>query len=72
MIYPWDTDKPHRCPDCWAATVDRWPSLRSLWIYTCCMCGEQFTRWPVLWVFLPRATIRCVEHNPKLKRWKYL
>jgi hypothetical protein len=36
------------------------------------MCGEQFTRWPVLWVFLPRATIRCVEHNPKLKRWKYL
>lgn len=62
----WNADKPHRCPECHAIAVDAPPAARSFWVFTCCRCDARFTRWPRLARLLPKAGIRCTEHNPKI------
>ncbi|MFJ3283332.1 hypothetical protein [Streptomyces halstedii] len=60
----WNTDKPHRCPDCHTVAIDM-EKPKSYRVYTCCRCGTRFTRWPILAFMLPRVGIRCTEHAPK-------
>ncbi|MEU8740536.1 hypothetical protein AB0K62_13535 [Streptomyces halstedii] len=60
----WNTDKPHRCPDCHAVAIDM-EKPKSYRVYTCCRCGTRFTRWPILAFMLPRVGIRRTEHTTK-------
>lgn len=58
----WNTDKPHRCPRCYAVAIDlerpRW------WrIYTCCRCRTRFGRFPRLAWLLREVGVRCSEHQ---------
>ena len=63
-VIRWNTDKPHRCPDCHAVAVDM--ERPSKWrVYTCCRCATRFTRWPSLALVLRHVGIRCSEHAPK-------
>lgn len=40
--------------------------LRMAWsIYTCCRCGQNFTRWPVLVAVLRQRGIVCPDHREK-------
>jgi hypothetical protein len=59
----WNYDKPHRCPECHAITIDL-EAPRSWRVYTCCRCSCRFARWPRLAWLLPKVGIRCSEHRP--------
>lgn len=61
-VLRWNTDKPHRCPDCHAVAVSI-ETPRSWRVYTCCRCATRFTRWPRLARLLPDAGIFCGEHR---------
>jgi len=61
-VQRWNSDKPHRCPECHAVAVDL--ERPSRWkVYECCMCHALFARWPLLARFLPKAGVRCSEHR---------
>ena len=60
-ILRWNSDKPHRCPQCHAVTVPYKPS--SWAVYECCRCHAQFTRWPRLARFLPNHGVVCDVHS---------
>lgn len=63
IVHKWNSDKPHRCPQCHAVAVDMPLPCHSLWVYTCCGCGILFTRWPFLAKILPSAGVRCSYHR---------
>lgn len=64
-VFRWNTDKPHRCPQCHTVVVNgtlshlRRPRFLSTYsasswaVYECCRCKTRFTRWPWLAVLLP-------------------
>lgn len=61
MVHTWNADKPHRCPECHAVAVPDGPSTWQ--VYTCCRCGELFTRWPLLAPLLPKAGVVCTDRH---------
>ncbi|NRQ36007.1 hypothetical protein HII36_29860 [Nonomuraea sp. NN258] len=63
-VYRWNSDKPYRCPDCYAVAVNM--EIPRWWrVYTCCKCGTRFTRWPVLARFLRDAGVQCSFHRER-------
>ncbi|MFD0902380.1 hypothetical protein [Actinomadura sediminis] len=53
----WNSDKPHRCPECHAIVdSDKPPTWRAA--YECCACGVRFARWPRLAALLPVRTCK--------------
>lgn len=47
VIVIWNGDKPHRCPKCHAVTVTT-EKPRQYVVYTCCLCGTNFSSDPYL------------------------
>lgn len=64
-VYPYNYDKPHRCPECHAITDPR--RLCKWFVVTCCRCGTRFTRWTRLAWLLPRLGVVCDEHRKGFK-----
>jgi len=63
MVVNLNADKPHRCPDCHTITD---PEHKARWrVVSCCRCGCEFTRFPLLSRILPYAGIVCPEHHPR-------
>lgn len=56
-----DADKPHRCPACWAVTIDNGPPRQDL-VYQCCRCGRRFCAFPEDADELAFAGVVCSEH----------
>lgn len=58
-VVKWNTDKPHRCPDCHTCVV--WGESPRWWgVYQCCRCSTVFARFPrTLARFMPMRTGMC-------------
>jgi DNA-directed RNA polymerase subunit RPC12/RpoP len=63
-VFRWNEDKKHRCPHCYAVAVDM-EQPRSTRVYTCCMCGTRFTRWPLLAPLLRDVGVRCSTYGQR-------
>lgn len=55
MVKLWNSDKPHRCPDC-HVIVDTGKPANKWALYQCCHCRVFFARHPRL-VFFRRARV---------------
>lgn len=64
-VLRWNTDRPHRCPSCYAVAVDL-ERPRSTCVYTCCDCGVRFARWPFLGRVLRKAGVMCSVHRVRV------
>jgi len=71
-----DTDKPHRCPACWAVASygERFPwkrqdgtAIRWWRCYRCACCGQRFARW----TWLPDGALYRFLHYSAVSTWLY-
>lgn len=60
-IMRYNSDKPHRCPECHAVTDPDHLSATS--VVSCCRCGCSFTRFPRLAFVLRFRGVVCPGHQ---------